>query len=491
MDDTPYINDGADASLRKVVSLLNKIEAKTGVGSSDSSYPSRGVVQKYPDTGLNMIYGSNTPQQVFAANSARTYCLIQNISTTDMYAGVGHYPSSSNGIRLAKNGGGVVFEGGFVPTESIYIVGTGGSNFLAYQSPPVSLSGGGSGSGSGGSGYYNGDGIGDFYINQSDLRYWFKGGLWSGQDACYNESCLGNQRVNMWTNSGAGPSAHNVSDTGPFIEWSTVTVSGASATYNETPLEVNGLYTKTGTANGNAVYEKAEPTVGVIRINNLTGPWAIRRGTEEFGNILYYGSGDNPWNVSSWSSLGGDPAFPTVTLNSPDCLRFEGSEYLEINNLFSGNSAELFAVIKPDALAENEVSGPVIGNVGLTTSPEYFIGGATEVGYAPNVFRGQPGPSVVTYAPSSQHNSWNLLNVTSGNGGYNVFRNLGAVSNYYPTWSGDTFNNEGPFIGRTTAGEGIYFKGKIAEIMAYGRSLSPSERDIVRAYLNTKYNLWS
>ena len=30
MDDTPYINDGADASLRKAVSLLNKIEAKTG-----------------------------------------------------------------------------------------------------------------------------------------------------------------------------------------------------------------------------------------------------------------------------------------------------------------------------------------------------------------------------------------------------------------------------------------------------------------------------
>lgn len=30
MDDTPFINDGADTSLRKVVSLLNKIEAKTG-----------------------------------------------------------------------------------------------------------------------------------------------------------------------------------------------------------------------------------------------------------------------------------------------------------------------------------------------------------------------------------------------------------------------------------------------------------------------------
>lgn len=30
MDDTPFANDGADASLRKTVSLLNKIEAKTG-----------------------------------------------------------------------------------------------------------------------------------------------------------------------------------------------------------------------------------------------------------------------------------------------------------------------------------------------------------------------------------------------------------------------------------------------------------------------------
>lgn len=30
MDDTPFVNDGADTSLRKTVSLLNKIEAKTG-----------------------------------------------------------------------------------------------------------------------------------------------------------------------------------------------------------------------------------------------------------------------------------------------------------------------------------------------------------------------------------------------------------------------------------------------------------------------------
>jgi hypothetical protein len=30
VDDTPFINDGADTSLRKTVSLLNKIEAKTG-----------------------------------------------------------------------------------------------------------------------------------------------------------------------------------------------------------------------------------------------------------------------------------------------------------------------------------------------------------------------------------------------------------------------------------------------------------------------------
>ena len=37
MDDTPYINDGADASLRKAVSLLNKIEAKTGAGGGSSN----------------------------------------------------------------------------------------------------------------------------------------------------------------------------------------------------------------------------------------------------------------------------------------------------------------------------------------------------------------------------------------------------------------------------------------------------------------------
>lgn len=29
MDDTPFVNDGADTSLRKAVSLLNKIESKS------------------------------------------------------------------------------------------------------------------------------------------------------------------------------------------------------------------------------------------------------------------------------------------------------------------------------------------------------------------------------------------------------------------------------------------------------------------------------
>jgi len=37
VDDTPFVNDGADTSLRKAVSLLNKIEAKTGSGSASGT----------------------------------------------------------------------------------------------------------------------------------------------------------------------------------------------------------------------------------------------------------------------------------------------------------------------------------------------------------------------------------------------------------------------------------------------------------------------
>ena len=157
MDDTPFANDGADTSLRKTVSLLNKIEAKTGsttitgpvtvnnevevtnsignpipVSGTITTIPRSGATSKSAKQGL-LQSGSD---QVFQANSARKYLLVQNISpSTDIYLGIGYVPAtapvpisipsidgnSGNGILLPKKGGGIIFEGSYIPTAAIYL----------------------------------------------------------------------------------------------------------------------------------------------------------------------------------------------------------------------------------------------------------------------------------------------------------------------------------------------------------------------------------
>ncbi|NDF99119.1 MAG: hypothetical protein EB101_09385, partial [Chitinophagia bacterium] len=58
--------------------------------------------------------------QVFAANSARQYLLFQNLSDTDMNINFGAAASAST-MLIPKNGGGIVFETGFVPTDSLEV----------------------------------------------------------------------------------------------------------------------------------------------------------------------------------------------------------------------------------------------------------------------------------------------------------------------------------------------------------------------------------
>lgn len=82
------------------------------------------------------ITTGGTHQQVFASNSSRKYLLIQNISDTDMYLGLGFNPSNTTpaGLLLAKSGGGIVFESSYIPTSEVRIVcATTGKRFVALQ----------------------------------------------------------------------------------------------------------------------------------------------------------------------------------------------------------------------------------------------------------------------------------------------------------------------------------------------------------------------
>ena len=82
------------------------------------------------------ITTGGTHQQVFASNSSRKFLLVQNLSDTDMYLGLGFNPSNTTpaGLLLSKGGGGVVFESNYIPTSEIRIVcATTGKVFVALE----------------------------------------------------------------------------------------------------------------------------------------------------------------------------------------------------------------------------------------------------------------------------------------------------------------------------------------------------------------------
>ncbi|NBU70552.1 MAG: hypothetical protein EBS53_03750 [Bacteroidetes bacterium] len=115
MDDTPFINDGADTSLRKAVSLLNKIEAKIEA-KNGAVTPTPGYTDPLPFTS----------KEALASSSSRRYLLIQNISDTDMYFNFGATATTDN-MLIAKDGGGIVFESGYVPTDAVNVICSGAS----------------------------------------------------------------------------------------------------------------------------------------------------------------------------------------------------------------------------------------------------------------------------------------------------------------------------------------------------------------------------
>jgi hypothetical protein len=93
--------------------------ANTGVNTT--------ALQVRPRNGtLTVTSGStsasaNTSAQALASNSSRQYLLIQNVSDTDMYFNFGATATTDH-LFIAKSGGGIVFESGFVPTDAVNVI---------------------------------------------------------------------------------------------------------------------------------------------------------------------------------------------------------------------------------------------------------------------------------------------------------------------------------------------------------------------------------
>lgn len=85
--------------------------------------------------GSGAITTGGTAQQIFAANAARKYLVIQNHSTDVLWVNFGVVAVASRpSIEIPPNGGSVTYESNFVPSGLVSIIGaTTGDSFTAKQ----------------------------------------------------------------------------------------------------------------------------------------------------------------------------------------------------------------------------------------------------------------------------------------------------------------------------------------------------------------------
>jgi hypothetical protein len=79
------------------------------------------------------IAAGGVAQTVSSANPERRFFMLQNISDTDMYVGVGYTPAAGLGLLIAKNGGTLTCDS-FVPIEEIKVVcASAGKKFTSFE----------------------------------------------------------------------------------------------------------------------------------------------------------------------------------------------------------------------------------------------------------------------------------------------------------------------------------------------------------------------
>lgn len=80
------------------------------------------------------ITTGGTSQELAAANTTRRYLLIQNISSENLWVNFGTTAVADQPSIRLSSGGDLVFEGTFVPTQAVNIVGaTTGSKYVAKE----------------------------------------------------------------------------------------------------------------------------------------------------------------------------------------------------------------------------------------------------------------------------------------------------------------------------------------------------------------------
>lgn len=68
-----------------------------------------------------------TAATLFTIASGNVYVLIQNLSSVDMFLGIGFTPTTTSGILIKANGGAVEFDGTFLPSGAYSLISASGS----------------------------------------------------------------------------------------------------------------------------------------------------------------------------------------------------------------------------------------------------------------------------------------------------------------------------------------------------------------------------
>jgi hypothetical protein len=97
---------------------LRAISVDSGGVANVNARPRNGAITR--TTGSTSAT-PNTSAQALASDTNRRYLLIQNISDTDMYFNFGATATTDN-LFIAKNGSGIVFETGYVPTDAVNVI---------------------------------------------------------------------------------------------------------------------------------------------------------------------------------------------------------------------------------------------------------------------------------------------------------------------------------------------------------------------------------
>jgi hypothetical protein len=216
------------------------------------------------------------------------------------------------------------------------------------------------------------------------------------------------------------------------------------------------------------------------------------------------GDNESAGSVGTWDDLSGNgnnatqadsaqqPTAVTNVVNGHTVLRADGtSDQMSIasNPLTGASGGTLVVVFKQDAdppsVGANTGGGPIsrLGSDAATPGDHWpWTDG--------NIYDGSMSTARKTVGnPTTSLASWAVISIVSAASDYRFYIN-GTL--FYSTASNTVgFSGSAPLLfWSTDSGGGIYyFKGDVAEVLAYNRALSTTERQAAEDYAGTKYGI--